>query len=242
MSLYGPLSGVGVGEDVAYLGTSDTLVITDTAGISLGFAGPASATSTQPSGAWVTGFASTVNNTGGVTSQPVHFVTSVVRIDDNNHDPIVASDVDGCIAIGNGSPVDCDSGYFSLITGKTTGSFDGRPAVFFRYPNLAANDTPLPNTAGPITAPMEFRFAPGEYRFISQVVGSNDGTMYATSSTLVTTVPDAQIALAGSFTGSLDAEAGTGDRNCRRRQRIGRLHRARRSVRCRVECVDQRFA
>src|SRR5690606_25777315 len=156
------------------------------------------------SGSYVPGFAATINNTGGVTAQAVHYRATVVRIDDGNFDPITASDVDACVGIGDGFAGDCSAGYFSLQVGKTSGNHDGRPAVFFRYPNLPANDLPLPNTGGPQAIPFEIRFAPGQYRLLTEVVGADDTTIYATSSTIVTTVPDAAITLDGSFTGSAE--------------------------------------
>jgi len=184
--------------------------------ITVSLIGPALAQATQPDGAWQLGFTGTISNTGTMTAQPVHTLIEVVRIDDGNADPISASnsvqggDIDACIQFGDSTvTADCDSGYFSLHNGKrfvAGGGHEGRDAVTFRYPNQGAYDLPLPNDndsplGGPVVAPLEFRFAPGQYRLVSRLVGS-DGHVYAASAPLIVTVPDAGVVVGGANTGS----------------------------------------
>lgn len=163
---------------------SATLLVSDASGVSLGLDGPALASA----GSYDTTYAALLANPGQPTAQPVHTRFTVVRLDDGNADPIVAGDVDACTQFGDGNAADCPSGYFSLGFGKTTGSAFGRAAVFLRYPNVPANDAPVPTLASALNVPLAWRFAPGEYRIVADVIGSNDGQIYA-SSEVVTSVP-----------------------------------------------------
>lgn len=163
---------------------SAALVVSDASGVSLGLAGPALASA----GSYDTTYAALLANPGQPTAQPVHTRFTVVRLDDGNADPVTATDVDACVQFGDGDAADCPSGYFSLGFGKTTGSAFGRAAVFLRYPSVPANDAPVPTLAAALNVPLAWRFAPGEYRIVADVIGSSDGLIYA-SSEVVTSVP-----------------------------------------------------
>src|SRR5690606_35758306 len=93
--------------------------------------------------------------------------------------------------------------YESLFLSQGTGSVNGRPAITFRYPNLPANDVPLP-TIDPAIAlpPSKFQFKHGEYQVHVSLVG-DDGTVYATAMD-GTTVPDAAISYSGPTSGQTE--------------------------------------
>src|SRR5690606_27020904 len=77
----------------------------------------------------------------------------------------------------------------------------GRTSVSFRYPNLATNDDFLPNTGGVIAVPPSMiQYKRGEYRVQVDVVGSDNGTIYATASD-TTTVPQASLSYSGATSG-----------------------------------------
>jgi MBG domain/Right handed beta helix region len=171
---------------------SATLVVSDASGLSLALAGPALAAP----GAYVQGYTATLANRGQPTAQPVHTRFTIVRIDDGNADPISASDIDACVQFGDGGAGDCPAGYASLAFGKTTGSHDGRAAVFLRYPNVPANDQPVPTLATALEVPLALRLAPGEYRILAEVLGSGDGQEYARAEVIVS-VPAISLSQSG---------------------------------------------
>ncbi len=160
-------------------------------------------------------YTGTLRNTGEPTSQKVHTVISVVRIDDGNttgENPIAidAADVEACIydpsgwdAQDPGNHNGCPQDYESLVFSQGSGAVNGRPAVTFRYPVNPAYDQALP-TIDPaaITPPAKFRFKRGDYQVHVSLVGT-DGTVYA-SAFDGTTVPEASIAYAGATSGQAE--------------------------------------
>src|SRR5690606_31841904 len=155
-------------------------------------------------------FAATVGNAGAMTPQPVHTRITVVRIDDGNGTggmpvAITEDDVKVCVydveGYQNQEPdhQGCPVDFQYLFSTETTR--DGRPAVQFRYPNLPANDLPLATLPPTATPPSNLRFRAGEYRTVVEIVGSVDGTVYASATTNTTSVPDASISYSGPLSG-----------------------------------------
>lgn len=157
----------------------------------------------------------TIRNVGAPTAQKVHTLISIVRIDDGNtigEQPIAidAADVQACVydpsgwaAQEPGNHNGCPQDYESLVLSQGAGAFNGRPAVTFRYPNVATYDQPLPVIDPAIgIPPSQFSFKRGDYQVHISLVG-DDGTVYATAQD-GTTVPDAAVAYAGATSGQAE--------------------------------------
>ncbi|MBB5207401.1 MBG domain-containing protein [Chiayiivirga flava] len=157
-----------------------------------------------------------LSNAGSATAQPVHYAITVTRIDDGNApagQPVVIDidDVKVCLFDPSGWAAQepdnhdgCEQDFQILF--KTLGASGGRSAVLLRYPNNPVNDIPLPSTGG-VAIPLpatNFRFRRGEFHVQVDVVGSVDGTIYA-STDGSTTVPDASITYSGATSGPAEA-------------------------------------
>ena len=210
-SAVGTYSVLAVLDDPGYEGVaSATLVISDSATITLDLS-PVTAEALVGASTYTDfiDFAGMLENSGEVTAQPVHFVIDVVRIDDGNGSgglpvAIGADDVKACVYDPSGHAAQapnhdgCGTDFQWLFT--ELGTSGGRPAVRFRYPNLPANDLPLPTGEYPMP-PGNLRLRAGEYRVTVDVVGSQDGTVYASATTNTTSVPDAAISYNGATFG-----------------------------------------
>lgn len=160
-------------------------------------------------------YVGSIGNSGAQTAQPVHVELTAVRIDDGNASggqpiAIAADDVLACVYDPSGWAAQepnfhhgCPQDYNSLFLGQSAGSYNGRPATTFRYPNLAANDVPLPNLdpAMPLGAKLAFKH--GQYQVHARIVGA-DGTVYASSASVGTTVPDIAIGYNGPTSGQAE--------------------------------------
>ncbi len=204
-------------DELNYAGSATAILnVGDAADVSLTLDGPSMALigASAPYTDHVD-YSGTIANIGSPTAQNVHSVISVVRIDDGNTtggapiaiDPddvlVCVYDPSGWAAQDPGNHHGCPQDYESLFLSQGTGSVNGRPAATFRYPNLAANDLPLP-TIDPAIAlpPSKFQFKHGEYQVHLSLVG-DDGTVYATAMD-GTTVPDAAISYSGPTSGQTE--------------------------------------
>jgi hypothetical protein len=189
---------------------SAVLTIRDDAHITLTASGPAQALvgSAAPYTDFVP-YAGAIQNAGTATSQPVHYVIAVTRIDDHNAPSgqiaIAPDDVQVCVndpsgqqSDNKGCPNDAPE---SLFYSESTGALNGRAAAIFRYPINPANDAPLPGSLSQTALPPTlFRFKPGQYAVQVQLVGADNTTVYATA-TSGTSVPNAGIAYNGPTSG-----------------------------------------
>lgn len=156
-----------------------------------------------------------IGNSGAPTAQAVHFELTAVRIDDGNATggqpvAIAADDVLACVYDPSGWAAQepdhhhgCPQDYNSLFLSQSAGSFNGRPATTFRYPNLAANDLPLPHLDPAMPLGAKFAFKHGQYQVHARIVGA-DGAVYATSALAGTTVPDVAIGYNGPTSGQAE--------------------------------------
>ncbi|HET6631115.1 MAG TPA: MBG domain-containing protein [Rhodanobacteraceae bacterium] len=201
-------------DDPNYTGSnSAVLVIGDAADVALTISGPEMALvgDEAPYTDQLT-FNGTLANTGSATSQAVHYEFHVVRIDDGNSSngqpmPIALDDVQLCVGDASGWTAqepdfhrNCPQDYESLYYNESAGSWNGRPAVTFRYPVNPAYDQAMP--AMPVTdlPPSLVQLKPGEYQVTATVVGDDDGRVYA-SDMVTTTVPDAAVSYNGPLSG-----------------------------------------
>lgn len=156
-----------------------------------------------------------VGNSGSPTTQAVHVELVVVRIDDGNGSgglpiAIASDDVLACVhdpagwaAQEPGNHHGCPMDYASLFVGQTMGAHNGRTATFFRYPNLAANDAVMPTVDPPVALGVKLAFKAGEYQIVGRIVGA-DGHVYASTTPVSTTVPNALIAYNGPTSGQAE--------------------------------------
>lgn len=214
----GTYTVVAILDDPNYVGSaSATLVVSDGAAVSISIdSAPAMAfVGANAPYTDLLDYLGSVGNSGSQTAQAVHFELTVVRIDDGNGTSgqplaIAAEDVLACLydpsgwaAQEPGNHHGCPQDYNSLFLSQSAGSFNGRPSTSFRYPNLAANDAPLPHIDPAMPLAVKFAFKRGQYQVHSRVVGA-DGTVYATSATAGTTVPDIALGYNGPTTGQVE--------------------------------------